>query len=141
MPIHLNGRSGAEADARKKPVAKGVPSNDTRFGGRNPYTPGRLLAMRGRLGVFIGFGAGYVLGAKAGHGRYEQLQRLYENLLNSRAFQQASGKAKGAAAVGFEQAKDKAAEGASKVTEVVKEKKRAGGDSHGSLTVAPPPQG
>ena len=97
--------------------------------------------MRGRLGVFIGFGAGYVLGAKAGHGRYEQLQRLYENLLNSRAFQQASGKAKDAASIGFEQAKDKAAEGASKVTEVVREK-RAGGDTHtGSLTVAPPPQG
>ena len=97
--------------------------------------------MRGRLGVFVGFGAGYVLGAKAGRDRYEQLQRLYENLLNSRAFQQASGKAKDAASTGFVQAKDKAAEGASKVSEVVREKK-SGGETHtGSLTVAPPPQG
>jgi hypothetical protein len=97
--------------------------------------------MRGRLGVFIGFGAGYVLGAKAGQDRYIQLQRLYGNLLNSQAFQRASGKAKDAASTGFEQAKDKAAEAQSKVTEVVREK-RAGGDTHtGSLTVAPPPQG
>src|ERR671919_764681 len=32
---------------------------------------GQEVAMRGRLGIFIGFGAGYVLGAKAGRERYE----------------------------------------------------------------------
>lgn len=97
--------------------------------------------MRGRLGVFVGFGAGYVLGAKAGRDRYEQLRRLYENLLNSRAFKEASGKAKEAASTGFVQAKDKAAEGASKVTEVVRDRK-SGPETHtGGLSVAPPPQG
>ena len=29
--------------------------------------------MRMRLGLLIGFGAGYVLGAKAGHERYEEM--------------------------------------------------------------------
>ncbi len=90
--------------------------------------------MRGRLGVLMGFGAGYVLGAKAGHERYEQLQRLYENLINSQGFQQASGKAKEAVGSGLEQAKDLAAEGVNKV-------KGNNGDSRPSgLSVAPPPQ-
>jgi hypothetical protein len=88
--------------------------------------------MRGRLGVLIGFGAGYVLGAKAGTERYEQLQRLYENLINSPGFQQATGKAKEAVGTGLGQAKDLAAEGMSKVK---------GADGHPTgLTVAPPPQ-
>jgi hypothetical protein len=90
--------------------------------------------MRGRLGVLIGFGAGYVLGAKAGRERYEQLQRLYENVVSSPGFQQATGKAKEAVGTGLEQAKDLASEGVNKV-------KGSGGDSRPSgLTVAPPPQ-
>jgi len=89
--------------------------------------------MRGRLGLFIGFGAGYVLGAKAGRERYEQLRRLYDNLLESSAMRQATGKAKEAVEVG----KDKAAEGVSKVTSAVKEKRAA--DHPSGLSVAPPP--
>ena len=95
--------------------------------------------MRGRLGMFIGFGAGYVLGAKAGTQRYEQLRRLYENLLSSPQFQRATGKAKDAVGTGFEQAKDMASQGASKVTDVVKEKKGSEGHPSGGLSVAPPP--
>ncbi len=89
--------------------------------------------MRGRLGVLIGFGAGYVLGAKAGRERYEQLQRLYENVVTSPGFQQATGKAKEAVGTGLGQAKDLAAEGVSKV--------KGSGDGHPKgLSVAPPPQ-
>jgi hypothetical protein len=94
--------------------------------------------MRGRLGMFIGFGAGYVLGAKAGRERYEQLSRLYENLLSSSAFNKASGKAKEAVGAGVSQAKDLASEGVSKVTEAVKDK-RSGTDGSPGLSVAPPP--
>lgn len=91
--------------------------------------------MRGRLGVLIGFGAGYVLGAKAGTERYEQLRRLYDNLLSSPGFQQASGKAREAVGSGLESAKGLAAEGVGKVTSAVK-----GHDDHpGGLSVAPPP--
>ncbi|MGH2746378.1 MAG: YtxH domain-containing protein [Actinomycetota bacterium] len=93
--------------------------------------------MRGRLGFLIGFGAGYVLGAKAGTERYEQLRRLYNNLLSSPAFQEASGKAKGAVGSGIGQAKDKAAERVAKVTEAVKD--RRADDGSPGLSVAPPP--
>lgn len=96
--------------------------------------------MRGRLGLFIGFGAGYVLGAKAGTGRYEQLNRLYENLLASPTVQRATGKAKEAASSGFVQAKDKASEGVEKVSEAVKDRRSGNGDGHpANLSVAPPP--
>ena len=91
--------------------------------------------MRGRLGMFVGFGAGYVLGAKAGRERYEQLRRLYENLSSSEAFQQASQAAKEAVGTGLGQAKDLASEGVSKVKE-----RRSGTDGYSSgLSVAPPP--
>lgn len=32
--------------------------------------------MRFRLGLVLGFGVGYYLGARAGHARYEQLRRI-----------------------------------------------------------------
>lgn len=83
--------------------------------------------MRGRLGVLIGFGAGYVLGAKAGKERYVQLRRLYDNLLDSPAVRKATGTAKGVAS-----------EGVSKVTSAVKGDDSNDGSRSG-LTVAPPP--
>jgi hypothetical protein len=94
--------------------------------------------MRGRLGLFVGFGAGYVLGSKAGRERYEQLRRLYDNLSSTSAVREAKGKARGAVEAGFEQAKDKAAEGVSKVSGAVRER-RSGNDHPAGLTVAPPP--
>jgi hypothetical protein len=96
--------------------------------------------MRGRLGFFVGFGAGYVLGAKAGTQRYEQLKRLYENLISSQQFRQATGKARGAVGTGLEQAKGKATEGVSKVKGAVREKTSKEERPTG-LTVAPPPSG
>ena len=92
-----------------------------------------------KLGFMVGFGAGYVLGAKAGTERYEQLRRLYDNMLESPGFQRASGKAKGAVGSGLETAKDKATEGVSKVQEAVKG--RSGDSRNSSLSVAPPPTG
>jgi uncharacterized protein YjbJ (UPF0337 family) len=94
--------------------------------------------MRGRLGVLVGFGAGYVLGAKAGRDRYEQLRRLYENVQASPAFQKASGKAKDAVGSGLGQAKDIASGGVSKVTDAVKDR-RSNDHPTGGLSVAPPP--
>ena len=94
--------------------------------------------MRGRLGVLVGFGAGYVLGAKAGRDRYEQLRRLYENVQASPAFQKATGKAKDAVGSGLGSAKDIASGGVSKVTDAVKARST---NDHptGGLSVAPPP--
>ncbi|CAN5653721.1 hypothetical protein BH24ACT26_BH24ACT26_20990 [soil metagenome] len=93
--------------------------------------------MRIKLGFLIGFGAGYVLGAKAGTERYEQLRRLYGNLVSSPQFQEASGKAREAVGTGLEQAKGVASEGVSKVSGAVRDKR--GDDTRpGGLTVAPP---
>jgi uncharacterized protein YgiB involved in biofilm formation len=90
----------------------------------------------GKLSFFVGFGAGYVLGSKAGTERYEQLRRLYDNVVSSPGFRQASGKAKDAVGTGLGQAKDKASEGVSKVTDAVKDRRN---DRSSSLSVAPPP--
>jgi len=91
--------------------------------------------MRGRLGVFVGFGAGYVLGAKAGRERYEQLRRLYENIQASPTFRQATSAARDAVGTGLDQARDLASDGIEKVKE-----KRSGTDGHSAgLSVAPPP--
>jgi hypothetical protein len=83
--------------------------------------------MRGRLGFFVGFGAGYVLGSKAGRERYDQLKRLYDNVTTSPGVQQVTGRAKGAVGSGLGQAKEKASEGVSKVTDVVRDR-RPGND-------------
>ena len=94
--------------------------------------------MRGRLGVMLGFGAGYVLGAKAGTERYEQLRRLYDNLMANPKVQEATGKAKDAVGSGLDQAKGAASTSVSKVSSAVKEK-RSGTDGPAGLSVAPPP--
>lgn len=96
--------------------------------------------MRGRLGFFVGFGAGYVLGTKAGQERYDQLRRLYDNLMESPAVRQATGRAKDAMGTGLEQARGKAAESVSKVQEVVKERRSSESSHPAGLSVAPPPQ-
>ncbi|MDP9068280.1 MAG: hypothetical protein M3N53_08055 [Actinomycetota bacterium] len=96
--------------------------------------------MRGRLGLFIGFGAGYVLGAKAGTERYDQLRRLYDNLVASPTVQSATGKARDAVETGIGQAKEKASEGVTKVSGAVKERRSGDGDGYpANLSVAPPP--
>jgi uncharacterized protein YgiB involved in biofilm formation len=95
--------------------------------------------MRGKFAFFVGFGAGYVLGAKAGTERYEQLRRLYENLLASPTIRRATGKVRNAAGTGFEQARDKASEGVSKVSTAVKERKSGTDGQPSGLSVAPPP--
>lgn len=43
--------------------------------------------MRFRLGLAVGFAAGYYLGAKAGRSRYEQMRRRLEALRDSRLFE------------------------------------------------------
>jgi hypothetical protein len=92
-----------------------------------------------RMGFLIGFGAGYVLGAKAGTERYDQLRRLYGNVVSSPGFQRATGKAKEAASSGLDSAKDKASEGVSKVSGAVKSRSTETDTRPGGLSVAPPP--
>ncbi len=92
-----------------------------------------------KASFLLGFGAGYVLGAKAGRERYEQIHRLYENITASPQFRQATGMAKEAVGSGLGQAKDLASEGVSKVSEVVKDRRSGTDDRPTGLSVAPPP--
>ncbi len=43
--------------------------------------------MKFRIGLIIGFGVGYYLGARAGRARYEQMRRRLERLRDSRLFE------------------------------------------------------
>jgi len=54
--------------------------------------------MRYRLVFIIGLGIGFVLGARAGRERYEQLRKLARRVADSPAFQQAAGAAQAQAA-------------------------------------------
>ena len=89
-----------------------------------------------KLGFMVGFGAGYVLGSKAGHERYEQLRRLYDNLMSSPQFKRASGKAKDAVETSYEQAREKASESVNKVQGKVRDRRT---DDRSGLSVVPPP--
>ena len=62
--------------------------------------------MRFRLGLVVGFGAGYYLGAKAGRERYEQLNATIRKIKRSDAFDAATGKAKAVVDLGVERAKE-----------------------------------
>jgi hypothetical protein len=65
-----------------------------------------MPGMRFRLGVMIGFGGGYYLGAKAGRERYEQLNQMIKKVKRSDAYDTATDKAKAVVDLGVERAKD-----------------------------------
>ena len=62
--------------------------------------------MRFRLGMAVGFAAGYYLGARAGRERYEEINRLVRKVKGSEAFDTATDKAKAVVDLGVERAKD-----------------------------------
>ncbi len=53
-----------------------------------------------KSGLIVGFGAGYVLGARAGRERYDQIRALWHTVSGSPAVQQATEKAREAATSG-----------------------------------------
>ena len=62
--------------------------------------------MRFKLGLMIGFGVGYYLGAKAGRARYEQLRVWLEKAKDSELLETAADKAKAVVDLGVERARD-----------------------------------
>ena len=62
--------------------------------------------MRLRLGLIVGFGAGYYLGSMAGRERYEQINRLVRKAKRTDAYEVATDKAKAVVDLGVERAKD-----------------------------------
>ncbi|MDQ3147119.1 MAG: hypothetical protein M3R01_09365, partial [Actinomycetota bacterium] len=59
-----------------------------------------------RLGLVVGFGAGYYLGAKAGHERYDDINRFLDNVKRSETYETATQKARAAVDLGVERARD-----------------------------------
>lgn len=84
--------------------------------------------MRYRLVFAVGFGAGFVLGARAGRERYEQLRTLARKVADSPAVQQAAGALQAQAADLAKNAKDKLADRAgtarAKMGEALHERRR-----------------
>lgn len=62
--------------------------------------------MRFRLGLGMGFGVGYYLGAKAGRERYEQLRGWLGQARDSEVVQTAAEKARAVADLGVERVRD-----------------------------------
>jgi hypothetical protein len=62
--------------------------------------------MRFRLGMMIGFGTGYYLGAKAGRDRYEQLRGMIDKARGSDTYELAHDKAKEVVDLTVDAAKD-----------------------------------
>ena len=62
--------------------------------------------MRFRLGIVSGFAAGYYLGAKAGHERYEQINQALQKVRRSEAFETAADRARTTVEEGVDRARD-----------------------------------
>jgi hypothetical protein len=58
-----------------------------------------------RRGVMVGLATGYVLGAKAGRERYDQIQKVYGRLKRMPAFQKVTAKASAVVGLGIERGK------------------------------------
>ena len=56
--------------------------------------------MRFRTGLLIGFGAGYVLGAKAGRERYDQIKKTFDSFAGNTRVQELAEKGKAVAGLG-----------------------------------------
>ena len=78
--------------------------------------------MRGRLGMMVGFAAGYVLGAQAGRERYEQIRDQFNQLMGTEPAQQLQAQVRTAAETAGTLIEEKASEGMAKVSEKVAEK-------------------
>ena len=71
-----------------------------------PMPRGYDRPMRFRLGLLIGFAAGYYLGTMAGRERYEQINRTLRKVQHTGAYETATGKAKAVVDLGVERARD-----------------------------------
>ena len=64
------------------------------------------VAMRFRLGLILGFAAGFYLGSAAGRAPHERINRTIAKLRRTDAFELATDKAKAVVDLGVERARD-----------------------------------
>lgn len=74
--------------------------------------------MRFRLGLFLGFVIGYVLGARAGRARYEQIVQAWNSFKRSDQAQQLGADVRVAATKAGQRVERVATEGVAKVTDL-----------------------
>jgi hypothetical protein len=91
--------------------------------------------MRFRLGLILGLAIGYVLGARAGQERYEQIAAASRSLRRSQPAQQISTEVRKTASRAGDTIETKAAEGVAKVTDMVRNGEEA---PRGSQSTLPP---
>jgi hypothetical protein len=77
----------------------------------------------------LGFGAGYVLGARAGRQRYEQIVKLWHQATDSAPAQEAAAKGKGIASAGARRSLTIVQRGVVKTGEAVRERLNRGESS------------
>jgi hypothetical protein len=90
--------------------------------------------MRFRLGLVIGFGAGYVLGARAGRQRYEELRAYWHQFMGSPTVHRAAERTKEVAGEGARKGLYAVQHGVEKAGTAVKD--RLNKDGEGSEQVA-----
>lgn len=73
-----------------------------------------------KLGLLAGFAAGYILGAKAGKQRYDQITAAWSRIKQSPAFKTTSGKVGAAVGLGYERGKAAAHDGLNKAASAVR---------------------
>jgi tryptophan synthase beta subunit len=101
-------------------------------------------SMRFRLGLMVGMGAGYVLGAKAGQERYEEIRERFNTLMGTEQAQQLQSQVRDVAhktgAVVGEKANDTVAKVSQKVGSAGSEtdEVKVGGDPADVGIVLPP---
>jgi len=88
--------------------------------------------MSTKTGLIIGFGVGYVLGAKAGKERYEQIRSWWDGFMGNPTVQKATENAKQLAGDAGRKGLDTVQGGVSKVSASVKN--RLGNDEGGDVT-------
>ena len=95
--------------------------------------------MRMRLGLLLGFGAGYVLGAKAGQERYEEIRDSFNKLMGTEPAQQLQAEVRDAAERAGALIEEKTSDGIAKVSDKVNEKvgSDSGNGAPSSVTLPP----
>ena len=78
--------------------------------------------MGGKLGMLGGCGAGYVLGARAGRERYEQIVKQFQKARHDPRVEKAAEQVVGVAAAQAQQARETAEDAAAQARDGVKEK-------------------
>jgi hypothetical protein len=85
-----------------------------------------------KTGLLVGFGVGYVLGARAGRERYQELVRAWDHFTGSPAVQRAAGRAGEVAGAGAKRGLHAAQRGVEKAGSAVRDR-LDGGEAGSSI--------